>query len=587
MASPAPAVPTLAGWPPLVGPAAALVPALLDWAARQDGAAPRLCLITGGPGAGKSHLLAWLLAGSDSDPRTTVHATVPAGGQIAQTVAWELGHQLGYGPLSPEDLIARVAADPRPLRLLLPDLHHAGRGPADLPTARPQDVVERLVAPLLALPHVRAAVEVGQLDLLPAQGALTLDLGPTAYDPTAPEAPGAPGTADPFGTRTDNTPLADWRTAPAALRERALDRALAAGTAVTLLKDPGFLVHGSLAAITATLGDERLPLPARLRTVWECAAPALSTPAVTDPERAAILHAAALGADPRLAEFLRPLAGSNRWNASWAQPTFRASSAALLPAATPAAERLVTVDPLGRVRLHRADDGALIRRVTVDPKLRPTVVAAAAADRLLALDADGILHPLMVGEAGSGGADTHYLALHHNAITVESASNRPTAIGSSAGRFVVGDDDGRVHLWSLTTLQSGPRTNRLHRTAITAVDCAVLPDTGVTLLVSAGLDGTVRLWDSASGAAMPEPVERRTTAVPTALALAETAAGPVLAVAWSDQRLHLWQLFEGRLTPLPLLHPATALALRGDATLIVAGERGATALRLDLDTLWS
>ncbi|WP_377267817.1 hypothetical protein [Peterkaempfera sp. SMS 1(5)a] len=612
MVTPAPAVPAIQAWPPLAGPAAAVAPALLEWAARDDAAMPRLCLVTGGPGSGKSHLLAWLLAGSDSDPRTTVHATVPARGQIAETLAWEFGHQLGYGPLSADELLARVAADPRPLRFLLPDLHAAGRGPTDLPAARPQDAVERLVGPLLALPHVRAAVEVGALDLLPAEGALVLALGPhrfgpgtlpvpaqqQVYDPSGstvgPAMPAPAGSAQPAaGTAPADEPGAepgapiDWRKASRRSREEALDTALAEGRAGELLKDPGFLLHGSLSAITATLADHRIPLPSRLRGVWQQAAPALSTPGLADSARAAILHLAALGADARLAELLRPLAETHRWTARWYRPSSRPTAAVLTAGPAQSVDRLVTVDATGRVRLHRVSDGELIGRVTADPRLRPVGLAAVTDTCALALDADGMLHPLLLGEESMAPGGVDYLALYHNGMTAApSPADRLTALGAHRDRVVLADIAGTVHLWSLSALDAGPRTIRLHRSGVTATTCHVLPEVGVVLVVSAGLDGAVRLWDSATGAEMPVPVERR-AAVPTAVTMAETAAGLLLAVAWSDRQLHVWQLSEGRMAPLSMLHPVDTLMLCADGTLVAGGRKGTCTLRLNLDQLWS
>lgn len=124
--------PDIASWPPLDDDKQALGRQLLDWAADGSGAAPRLCLVRGAEGSGKSRLLAWLLAGTVGLPGITVHATVPSEGLTSESFAWELGRQLGYGPLSPARLLDQVALDERPLLLLVPDLHRAGAGPVDL-----------------------------------------------------------------------------------------------------------------------------------------------------------------------------------------------------------------------------------------------------------------------------------------------------------------------------------------------------------------------------------------------------------------------------------------------------------------------
>ncbi|MER5640728.1 WD40 repeat domain-containing protein [Kitasatospora sp. NPDC002227] len=528
--------------------AASNAAALKAWAESPDG--PRLCLVRGGPGSGKSRLLAWLVAESG----VPVHAAVPAEGQLAVTLAWELGRQLGYGPLGPAALTARIAADPRPVRLVLPDLHKAGRGPADLPAARPEAVVTELLGPLLALPHVRLAVEAGELPV--AEGTLVLDLGPGSPAPAAPAPPVAP--------------VADWRTAPAETRERALDGALAAGTAGELLKDPGFLVHGSPVAVTAALADSRIAVPKRLPEIWAAAAPALTTYGASDAERAAVLHAAALGRDARLAEYLRPLADGHRWSAAWSRPGHRVSALALSGSG-----ELLTADRAGRLHRWRAADGTRLGRVTAPPGLRPIGLAAVGEGCVLALEPDGTLRP--VAEAVPAEAD--YPSLYHNGITLASPADRPTALAADGRRIVLGDAAGRLHLWSPDRLAAGPRIGRPHRSTVTAAACLTLRETGTVLVVTGGLDGTVRLWDSTTGEVMPEPVERR-AAVPTALALAATAAGPVLTVAWSDLRLHVWRLFEGALTTLPLLAETDALALTPDGLAVLGGRGGTTALRL-------
>ncbi|GAA5014696.1 hypothetical protein GCM10025734_62470 [Kitasatospora paranensis] len=311
-------------------------------------------------------------------------------------------------------------------------------------------------------------------------------------------------------------------------------------------------------------------------------------PGLADPHRAAILHLAALGAaDARLAELLRPLAETHRWTARWYRPSWRPTAAALTAGSAESGERLMTADATGRVRVRRVSDGELVGRVTVDPRLRPVGLTALTDSCALALDEDGMLHPLLLGEESMAPGRVDRLALHHNGVTAAPSSDvRLTALGAHRDRVVLADGAGAVHLWSLSSLDAAPRSIRLHGSGVTAVTCRVLPEVGVVLVVSAGLDGAVRLWDSATGAEMPVPVERR-AAIPTAVDLAETAAGLLLAVAWSDRRVHVWQLSEGRMAALSLLHPVDMLMLCADGTLVAAGRDGTCALGLDLDRLWS
>ncbi|MFE2746679.1 hypothetical protein ACFXKX_20445 [Streptomyces scopuliridis] len=127
--------------------------ALIGWLT--DPGAPRLCALTGPAGAGKSHLLAWLVeyggTGSErSDRRRQVHAVAPLAERGLRGAAWMLADDLGITARAPDELIAAVAADTRRTVLVLPELHSA---------YVPVDIVERLLLPLLTVPHVRMMVE--------------------------------------------------------------------------------------------------------------------------------------------------------------------------------------------------------------------------------------------------------------------------------------------------------------------------------------------------------------------------------------------------------------------------------------------
>lgn len=610
--------PDRTAWPPLAGERAAAGEELLRWAARSDDTRPRLCVLRGGRGSGKSHLLTWFLAGSPAHRATTVHASVPADGLFAEAFSWELSRQLGYGPLPPRQLLTHVTADARPLLLLMPDLHRAGRGPADLPRATARHLVDEVVAPLLAMPHVRAAVEVGTGSLLDEVAAaqerqpLVVDLGDEPF-------PGA-GTADtdvpaPFAALLDAVPRTPdgrpiWDQAPDASRQRVLDRALALPSnererAVRgLVTDPGFLLHGSPVALAATLADERITVPPGLPEIWRRAAPQLTDTEHPAGERAALLHAAALGTSRALGEYLRPLAEKHHWTALWAR---HRSPVTALARVTPGdgAARLVIADPLGRLRLHDGATGARVGGLTAPPTVRPQHLAAHPAGPLLALDGGGDLHVLSAaspdapagdgtpgdltagdGTSGDGTAETVLKRLrdvHDRAARADDA-DRPTALGGCRDSAVVGDARGVVRLWSLSDGVADPPARRLHHAPLSAVTCLRVPRNGRTLVFSAGFDGCVRLWEVASDP-LPEPVERRPALV-TALGAALTPRGPVLAAAWSDLRLHLWQVDTGRLRVLPLLHPCDAVDLSEDGVLTVAGAQGMYAVRLRLSALW-
>jgi hypothetical protein len=126
--------------------------ALLGWLT--DAQAPRLCVLTGPAGAGKSHLLAWLLqhSGTRSDENSDrrVHAVAPLTGASVRGALWMLADDLQIAARAPAELIEAVATDKRHTVLIVSDLH----------TARsPHAVVDQLLLPLLQLPHVKVAVE--------------------------------------------------------------------------------------------------------------------------------------------------------------------------------------------------------------------------------------------------------------------------------------------------------------------------------------------------------------------------------------------------------------------------------------------
>ncbi|MEU5047601.1 hypothetical protein [Streptomyces griseorubiginosus] len=611
--------PDITAWPPLDEDNRSAGQRLLHWAA--DGEGPRLCLVRGAGGSGKSGLLAWLLAGTVGRPGLTIHATVPSEGLTTETFAWELGRQLGYGALSPDLLLDRVGADERPLLLLVPDLHRAGAGPADLPSAAPETLVAELLEPLLALPHVRAAVEVGTSALLATHsGAAVVDLGEISVqraERTSYAGRVDPAEGDGRGTgRASYADLAaavprtaddrpDWSRAPDPVRRRILDAALRAdgqeAAVLGLLTDPGFLVHGSAAALTATLADERVPVPGRLREVWRRAAPELTAYHADSAERAALLHAAAVGTDPDLAEYLRPLAAQHWWSAVWARPALPVTALALIPGEE---RQLMASDATGRLRTYDVE-GRTGTPLTASPRIpdeaaaspsvhplavRPRSLAPRDARSALLLDGSDALLPLVTEDDPTTAFALGRIAEHHGAAALTREESLVTALGGGDGGggvrrpyAVVGDRGGAVHVWSLGEYQDVPRSHRVHEQPVTAAVCVDTAD-GLTLTFSAGADGSVRLWEI-SAEPMPVPVQQRPHRT-TALAAADTSVGPVLAVGWSDGELDLWHVLSGRVRVLPWLRRCDALALTPEGLLVIGDAEGLSAVRLRLDVLW-
>ncbi|MGX1970999.1 WD40 repeat domain-containing protein [Streptomyces kronopolitis] len=579
--------PDIAAWPHVEGVSGRQQ--LFDWVVDVNGDRPRLCLVRGGQGTGKSRLLAWFLAGAAAagHPRTTVHATIPADGLTADTFAWDLGRQLGYGPLPLDRLLNQAAADQRSTLLLVPDLHRAGRGSADLAQADPTTLVTAFLEPLLALPHIRAVIEVGDSGLLAEHSAEVIEGHPDATH----ELPGAATTS--FADLIAAVPHTaagrpDWAQAPDALRRRVLDQALyEAGGQPTaeverLLADPGFLVYGSAHAITAAMDDARLRLPDGARRIWRRAAPQLTATEHGHMERAALLHTAALGDNDRLAAYLQPLAEQHHWTATWAQHDTPAAAHCQLSGDN---GQLLVSDPLGRLQLHDLETSQHTSIPSALP-VRPAAIVGTGSDALLVLDDDGVPHAVTSDEDGAAATLLGHIAAHHTHALPSTEVSRPTALGSCSRSHLisVGDTSGAVHLWSLTTYSPTPRSHRLHTVPITAVTCLPLGDDGPTLVFSAAFDGSIRMWE-ASQEPMEAPVDQR-PAVVTALATADTDIGPLLAAAWNDGEVHLWHLTSGTARTVPLLYRCNALSLTPSGHLTVSGPDGSHTIRLSLHQLW-
>ncbi|MFI0366514.1 hypothetical protein ACH35V_01470 [Actinomadura sp. 1N219] len=139
-------------------PAAAAVRAWLT-----DVLRPRLCVVTGAPGTGKSHLTAWT-ALADTGPVRAVHAMISARGMTPHALAWALAEQLSVAGGSPEVVVAGIAADRRPATVVIGELDEAG--PACDGSAAPA-IITDLLDPLLESQHVRLLVE-GRPEILSA-----------------------------------------------------------------------------------------------------------------------------------------------------------------------------------------------------------------------------------------------------------------------------------------------------------------------------------------------------------------------------------------------------------------------------------
>lgn len=144
-----------------------------------------------------------------------------------------------------------------------------------------------------------------------------------------------------------------------------------------------------------------------------------------------------------------------------------------------------------------------------------------------------------------------------------------------------GDAEGTVHWYGSGRVVSG----KLHQGPVTALSGTALGGHGlydpeIPLLVSGGLDGAVRIWGPYSDP-MAEPTDRRACPV-TAVAVSTTAAGPLVAAAWSDGLVRLRSLSRsGEVHDLRLGSEIWSMGLTG--TLVMLGMPDGVAV-IDIQT---
>jgi|APEBP8051072433_1049376.scaffolds.fasta_scaffold00900_4 WD40 repeat protein/nucleoside phosphorylase len=123
----------------------------------------------------------------------------------------------------------------------------------------------------------------------------------------------------------------------------------------------------------------------------------------------------------------------------------------------------------------------------------------------------------------------------------------------SEGRqwLAIADDDGTVRLWDVASGEAGP-VLRGHKGAIFSCAFSLLPDgAGRQWLASAGCDGTVRLWDVASGEAGPVLRGHKGAIFSCAFSPVPDGAGRQwLASADDDGAVRLWDVTSGEAGPV-------------------------------------
>ncbi|MBC6462454.1 hypothetical protein [Actinomadura sp. HBU206391] len=122
-----------------------------------------------------------------------------------------------------------------------------------------------------------------------------------------------------------------------------------------------------------------------------------------------------------------------------------------------------------------------------------------------------------------------------------------------------------------------------HDAPITAIACIHLEGCGPTV-VSGDAKGLVQLWspDIEWG---PVAIARRSSRT-TGISAAELITGPVIAVAWADGVVRLWDVRSGTDVDVPLPSDIETLLLRPDGTLTVGATAGTATVRLHPEVIW-
>ncbi|MFJ5933438.1 hypothetical protein AB9128_11795 [Streptomyces cinereoruber] len=518
--------------------------ALLGWLTDPD--APRLCLVTGAPGSGKTALLGWLAAHGPRSGRTRrrpARVLVPLAGQSALGAAWTVADRLGVVAGTPGDLVDALAtSEARPTGravLLLTDLHAA---------AEP-DALARLITELAGVGRVRLVVEAR--DETPALAALRADRRVALVDL---DGDPAPLDAPPEHAR----PLPD------------LSDPAAVCAADPLLVTTAYVTGSAPAGVPGTLdGPEPSGRPGEttaddhggLRTAWMRAGQSLCR-AQPPAERALVLLAAlGDGADPRLRPALAGLAAAAPWRLRWARhrgdltPPWPGPVTVLGAAGGPLEGTLLVGDRTGTVRLLHETDASSAGRLAHAVPGRIAALAPAPDGTVLILDDRGRLHTVR-GTAPR----PPYLERLTEAVSATLARHPGTALAAIAGSVVVGDRLGSVHAFGLTGLhQAASHSGRV--TAVAAVESAT------PFVCSGGADGTVRLWTPGRDP-RPEPLAERPSPV-VSLHAAETPHGSLVAAAWADGLVELHRPEGGPTLSFRPGPPVRAVAVTGSGSLLV------------------
>ncbi|MFP8962064.1 hypothetical protein ACLIYP_16125 [Streptomyces nanhaiensis] len=556
-------------------PAAA---ALLGWLT--DGRAPRLCLVTGPEGAGKSHLLAWLVryggtrSGEGGDRR--VHAVAPLAGAGVRGASWLLADDLRVAARAPGELVEAVAADTRRTVLAVADLHAAHRSEA---------VVEQVLLPLLRLPHVRLLAESRTGE--PCTAAL-LDAvaDPAVLDLAEERWTDRDGFTRWAAGRKPGADAAEAYPLPGLVPgNTAQEREPFRPSALT----PSSAVFADPHSVTAYLEDAERDGEhiGALGRAWLLAGQSLCREQI--PSSRALVLLAALGdgadeADEGTRNELTALAAPEPWRVvrsltrddggrGWPGPV-----TALAAGRAEHGGALLAADHLADVRVLEPERRTVRGRLAADETGGVRSVFCLPEGTVAVLDEWGRVRPagevaeplpgLRIRVLVDPDADP-WKALRDAVFALPGAVGAAlTTAAPLPDGVAFGDERGHVHVLARDTACPDPLSRALHRGRVTALAALPLGPDGPVLLYSGGLDGCVRAWGPGAEP-MPSPVRERPVPV-----VALSAAPGALVVAWADGLVEYEPLDGGpaiAFRPGPPVRAVCCLGGDGDAPLVAIG----------------
>ncbi|MYW04300.1 hypothetical protein GT354_39700, partial [Streptomyces sp. SID3343] len=359
-----------------------------------------------------------------------------------------------------------------------------------------------------------------------------------------------------------------------------LDHSVRMDDAVDLATDPVVQAlarpHAVVSALVATRQWDVV-----LHAAFRGALPALIEE--TDPGvRAEVLRMHQLGREEGAATDLAGYAGGQGWTALWARWHDGGSSypdrwpgpvAAAGTGRGRLAGHVLVVDPTGVIRTIDAATGAISGRVGSTPPVPLRAVAGTFDGRLATLSLPGGLDVVDLGFAGP--RSVLEATFEH---LVNACGAEPTALCADP-LAAIGDDAGRVWWHRSPSAHDGVVSAALHTGPVTALAAVHLdPHAALTLLISGGLDGRVRLW-SPGADPIADPLDARQSPV-TALAADRTESGPIIVAAWADGLVRVHRTDDDTSIDLRPGAPVHGIGITRSGPVVLGTAVGVTAVHL-------